>query len=187
MRSRRALASSRLSPRACEHGSRGLLKGQPRLHGLAAQPAIGLVLVATIRDHQGPHGGMHKRPQPHALFEPRDAFVELSGLRMPACRHHQRRIDSGSGDGFGDERISALIERPSDATRRLGGKQRDERGRLFGRRPRQKPVPSLVGVNKNDVDILNRASTGASAPRREVQAARTGERDDRSSRWGDAG
>src|ERR1700727_1627739 len=76
---------------------------------------------------------------------------------MPASRHHQCRIDCGSGDGFGDKRISALIKRPSNAPRRLRGKQRDERRRFFGRRPRQKPVPSLVGVNKNDVDVLNRA------------------------------
>src|SRR6202042_719784 len=100
---------------------------------------------------------MHKRPQAYALFEPRDAVVESSGLRMPASRHHQRRIDSGGGDGFGDKRISALIKRPSDAPRRLGGEQRDERRRFFGRRPRQEPVPSLIGVNENDVDVLNHA------------------------------
>ena len=127
------------------------------LHRFAAQPAIGLVLVATLRSHQGPHGGVHKRSQPHALFEPRDAFVELSGLRVPARRHHQRRIDGGGGDGFGDQRVGALVERPGDATGRLGGKQRDERHRLFGRRPRQEPIPSLVGVDKNDVDVLDGA------------------------------
>ena len=50
-----------------------------------------------------------------------------------------------------------MIERPSDAARRLRGKQRDEWRRFFGRRPRQEPIPSLVGVNKNDVDVLDRA------------------------------
>jgi hypothetical protein len=98
---------------------------------------------------------VHKRPQAHALFEPRDAFVELSSLRMPPCRHHKRRIDSGGRYGFGDERISALIKRPSDPPRRLRGKQRDKRRWFFGRRPREQPIPSLVGVNKNDVDVLN--------------------------------
>src|SRR3984957_9844116 len=156
-RSLRALASSRLFPWACKNGRRGLLEGQPSLHSFAAQTTIGLVFVAAIRGHQGPHGGMHKRPQAHALFEPRDAFVESSGLRMPASRHHQRRIDSGSGDGFGDKRISALIKRPSNAPRRLGGKQRYERRRFFGKRPRQEPVPSLIGVNENYVDVLNHA------------------------------
>ena len=58
---------------------------------------------------------------------------------------------------IGDERISALIERPGDATRRLRGQQRDEWRWPFGRLPRQEPSPSLVGVNKNDVDVLDRA------------------------------
>ena len=84
-------------------------------------------------------------------------LLELLGLRMPSCRHHKRRIDSGRTDRFGDERISALIERPGDAAGRLRGQQRDERRWLFGRRPRQEPIPSLVGVNKNDVDLLDRA------------------------------
>ena len=82
---------------------------------------------------------------------------------MSACRHHQRGIDGGSRDGFGDERIGALIERPSDSTGRLGGEQRDERDWLFGGRPRQEPVPPFVGVNKNDVDILD---SGQRAPAR---------------------
>ena len=80
--------------------------------------------------------------------------------RASACRRvaiTKRRIDGGSADGFGDERISALIERPGDATGRLRGEQRDERRWLFGRRPRQEPVPSLVGVNQNDVDVLDSA------------------------------
>jgi hypothetical protein len=81
----------------------------------------------------------------------------LSGLRMPACRHHQGWIDSGRSDRFGYERIRALIERPSDATGRLRSEQCNEGNRLFRRRPWEKPIPSFVGVNKNDVDVLNSA------------------------------
>ena len=64
-----------VSARTGENRRRRLLEGQPLLDRLAAQPATGLVLVATIRSHESPHGGVRKRAEPYALVEFRNAFI----------------------------------------------------------------------------------------------------------------